>query len=56
MKNSIKILAAVLALAVGGATFEAPASAAMMMKKDHMMMKKHKMKKHKMMKHMMMKK
>ena len=56
MKNTAKILAAVLALAVGSAGYVATAQAAMM-KHDGMMMKKHhKMKKHHMMKHMMMKK
>ncbi len=52
MKNTVKIVAAVLALAVGSAGYVASADA-MMMKKDHMMMKKHHMKKHHMMKHMM---
>ena len=52
MKNTVKILAAVLALAVGSAGYIASADAAMM-KKDGMMMKKHHMKKHHMMKHMM---
>ena len=52
MKNTVKILAAVLALAVGSAGYIASADAAMM-KKDGMMMKKHHMKKHHMMKKMM---
>ena len=50
MKNTVKILAAVLALAVGSAGYVASANAAMA-KMDHM--KKHHMKKHHMMKHMM---
>lgn len=53
MKNTVKILAAVLALAVGSAGYVASAEAAMMMKKDHMMMKKHHKKHHMMMKKMM---
>jgi len=55
----IKILAAVLTLAVAGTTFGASADAAMMMhkKKHHMMMhKKHHMMMHKKKHHMMMKK
>ena len=57
MKNTVKILAAVLALSIGSAGYVASANAATMMKKDDkmMMMKKHK-KHHKMKQHMMMKK
>ena len=53
MKNTLKIMAAVLTLAVGSAGYVASAEAAMA-KMDHKMgMMKHKMTKHKMMKHMM---
>ena len=57
MKNTVKILAAVLALSIGSAGYVATANAGMMKMEHKMMMKKHhKMKKHHMMKKMMIKK
>ena len=54
MKNTVKILAAVLALSIGSAGYVASANASMMKKDDKMMMmKKHKKHHHHMMKHMM---
>ena len=52
MKNTVRVAAAVMALAIGSAGYVASAEAAMM-KMDHKMMM-HKMKKHKMHHKMMM--
>ena len=54
MKNTVKILAAVLALSIGSAGYVASANAAMMKKDDKMMMMKKHKKHHKMKHHMMM--